>query len=64
MTWFCFQKELRKQTEKRFGQGTYTTSSGEKYIGEFKDEEPWNVTQYDKRGNILYKYVKGKEIEQ
>jgi hypothetical protein len=33
--------------------------SGSKYFGEWKDEEPWNGTQYDKYGNITYKWVNG-----
>ena len=46
------------------GQGTYTSSNGEKYKGEWKDEKPWNGTYYDKDGNIIGKFVNGKEIHQ
>jgi len=46
------------------GQGTYTSSNGEKYEGEWKDEKPWNGTYYDKDGNIKGKFVNGKEIHQ
>jgi len=28
-------------------------------VGEFKDDEPWNGTEYDKNGNIIGKYVNG-----
>ena len=44
---------------KRNGQGTFTWSDGEKYVGEWKDGEMWNGTQYDKDGNIKYKWVNG-----
>ena len=49
---------------KKHGQGTYTWSNGEKYVGEYKNGKKWNGTGYDKNGNILYKYVNGKGIEQ
>ena len=42
------------------GQGTFTSSDGSKYVGEFKDDELWNGTTYDKNGNIYLKYVNGK----
>ena len=44
---------------KENGQGTYTWPSGEKYVGEFKDGKTWNITVYDKNGNIKYKLVNG-----
>ena len=43
----------------RHGQGTLTTSDGSKYVGEYKDGLPWNVTGYDKDGNIKFKIVNG-----
>ena len=46
------------------GQGTKTWSSGNKYVGEWKKGYPWNITGYDKNGNIKYKYVNGKRIRQ
>ena len=46
------------------GQGTFTTSNGSKYEGEYKDDWELNGTQYDKNGNIKYKYVNGKQIKQ
>ena len=46
---------------KRNGQGTLTWSDGKKYVGEWKDDKPWNGTQYDKSGNIDYKYVNGQK---
>ena len=49
---------------KRHGQGKYTTSSGRKYIGEWKDGEIWKGTHFDKDGNVIGKFVNGKEIKQ
>ena len=46
---------------------SYTFSSfpdGKKYVGEYKDDKRWNGTQYDKNGNIDYKYVNGNKIKQ
>ena len=48
----------------RHGQGTYTFSDGRKYIGEWKDGKLWNVTHFDKDGNVIGKFVNGKEIKQ
>ena len=45
--------------EKENGQGTMSLSNGEKYVGEFKDGRPWNITGYDKNGNIIGKMVNG-----
>ena len=45
---------------KPHGQGTYTWSNGDKYVGEYKDGEPWNGTYVDKNGNIKRKWVNGK----
>jgi|TARA_Y100000294_G_scaffold10708_1_gene9929 hypothetical protein len=46
------------------GQGTFTTSNGTKYVGEWKNGITWNGTLYEKDGNIIVKYVNGKEIKQ
>ena len=45
---------------KYHGQGTLTSSDGKYFIGEFKDSKPWNITGYDKNGNIIIKVVNGK----
>ena len=45
------------------GQGTYTFSSGTKGVGEFRKDKPWNVTEYDKNGNINGKYLNGEWIK-
>ena len=41
------------------GQGTFTFTDGSKYEGEWKDGKPWNLTIYDKNGNIIGKWVNG-----
>ena len=46
------------------GQGTHTYPDGSKFEGDYKDDWEWNGTQYDKNGNIKYKYVNGKQIKQ
>jgi len=46
------------------GQGTLTYPDGSKYVGEFKDGEPWNLISYNKNGNIEYKLVNGEWIKQ
>ena len=47
----------------RSGQGTQTYPNGGKYEGSWKNGVRWNGTQYDKNGNIKYKYVNGKQIK-
>ena len=46
------------------GQGTYTFPNGKKGLGEFRDGRPWNITEYNKDGDITGKYVNGKKIKQ
>jgi len=41
------------------GKGTFIFSNGNKGVGEFRDNKPWNITTYDKDGNYKWKYVKG-----
>ena len=41
------------------GQGTFTSSDGSKYVGEYKKGRKWNVITYDKDGNIKYRIVDG-----
>ena len=45
---------------KYHGQGTLTSSDGKYFVGEFKENKPWNITGYDKNGNIKRKWVNGK----
>jgi len=55
------QPKYKGQVEngKPNGQGTYTNPDGEKYVGEWKDGKPWDLTIYDKNGNIIGKWVNG-----
>ena len=48
---------------KQNGQGTYIYHDGRKYEGEFKDGKEWNGTGY-KNGEIVVRFVNGKQIEQ
>jgi hypothetical protein len=45
------------------GQGTFTFSDGKKGVGEFRENKPWNITTYDKDGNIIWKMVNGVKVE-
>jgi len=47
----------------RNGQGTLTFPDGTKGIGEFREGRPWNITHRDKNGNIIVKFVNGKQIK-
>ena len=44
---------------KKHGQGTFTFSDGNKGVGEFRYNKPWNITTYNIHGNIIGKYVNG-----
>ena len=46
---------------KQHGQGTFTFTDGRKWAGEFRENKPWNITTYDKDGNINMKWVNGKK---
>ena len=39
-----------------FGEGEF---EGEKFVGEFKDEEWWNGTVYDSEGNVVSTWSEG-----
>ena len=41
------------------GQGSFTFSNGNKGVGEFRENKPWNITTFDKDGNYKWKYVEG-----
>ena len=68
-TWMGFRKVQKDfemidklsegQNKIENGQGTFTFSWGDKYVGKWKNGEKWNGTQYDKDGNITKKYVNG-----
>jgi len=46
---------------KQHGQGTFTFIDGRKWTGEFRGNKPWNVSLFDKKGNINMKWVNGKK---
>ena len=46
---------------KQHGQGTFTFINGRKWAGEFRGNKPWNVSLFDKKGNINKKWVNGKK---
>ena len=54
--------EERKADTKN-GQRTYTWSDGRKYVGEWKDGNPWLGIEYDKDGNETAIYLGGIRIE-
>ena len=41
------------------GQGSFTFSNGNKGVGEFRENKPWNITTFDEEGNYKWKYVEG-----
>ena len=41
------------------GEGTFTYSDGNKGVGEFRYNKPWNITTYKIHVNIIGKYVNG-----
>ena len=41
------------------GQGTLTFPDGKKHVGEFRKNNIWNITEYDKEGNTVKKWVNG-----
>ena len=42
------------------GLGVLISTNGWKYFGSWKSGEIWNGTEYDKYGNIIYRWVNGK----
>ena len=42
------------------GLGVLISTNGWKYFGSWKNGEIWNGTEYDKYGNIIYRWVEGK----
>ena len=43
----------------KHGQGTYTLPNGSKFVGQWRENKSWNGKEYDKKGNIIGKYVNG-----
>ena len=61
-TWSNGDKyEGEQKKGEKHGQGTVTFSGGGKWVGEFRRVKPWNITGYDKDGNIIGKFVNGVE---
>ena len=67
MRWF---KDGNEKTDEKYegeivngvpnGQGTLTYPDGDQYVGEWKNSEPWTITEYNKDGNNLDLFVNGK----
>ena len=57
------------ENDTKHGQGTYTLGKGDhgmegdRFVGEYKYDNSWNGTTYDKNGNIYLKYVNGKVMK-
>ena len=52
-------ENYRNKNDKMNGLGTYTWSSGDKFIGEYKNDKRWNGTYYMKSGSIYGRWVNG-----
>ena len=52
------------KNEKLNGLGVMTYPDGHKYVGGWKDGKIWKGTHFDKDGNVIGKFVNGKEIKQ
>ena len=48
---------------KQHGQGTITFPDGNKGVGEFRGNKSWNITTYDKDGNIIWMMLNGVKVE-
>ena len=42
------------------GLGVLISTNGWKYLGNWKNGEIWNGTEYDNNGNSIYRWVEGK----
>ena len=47
------------KNDKKHGQGTLTYSDEFSFSGEFKDDAPWQGTEYDPDGNVTATYSEG-----
>jgi len=47
------------KNEKPNGLGVMTYPDGHKYVGEWKNGKEWNITLYEKNGNIIGRFVDG-----
>ena len=50
--------------DKKHGRGTFTWSSGDEALGEWRDGNPWNVDYFDNKGKFLGRFLDGvKDVE-
>ena len=43
----------------RHGEGTFTSSDGSKWVGEYKYDKIWNITNFDSSGKVVEKWFHG-----
>ena len=43
------------------GYGTYTLADGRKGVGEFRNDKPWNITNYDSFGHVTGNWIEGEK---
>ena len=56
--------KVRYKDGKPNGLGVLISTNGWKYFGSWKNGEIWNGTEYDKDGNIRYRWVNGEYTKQ
>ena len=50
--------------DKKHGRGTFTWSSGDEALGEWRYGNPWNVDYFDNKGKFLGRFLDGvKDVE-
>jgi len=47
---------------RKHGQGTWKMWGGSKVVGEFKNDEPWNIEDFNSSGKLVNKLVNGEMI--
>ena len=47
---------------KRIGEGTMTWDNGDKFVGEWKKGEPWNIEYFDKKGELIWEIYREGEF--
>jgi len=50
------------KNDKKHGEGNFTWKSGAKRVGEFRINKLWDITEFDKKGNIIKKWVSGVKV--
>ena len=43
----------------RHGEGTLTSADGSKWVGEYKNDKIWNITNFDSFGKVVKKWFHG-----